>query len=62
MPVNEDMVATLSLGEALELRKLLDRRIAQLALKTLEPALLDEIDDSDAMANATSLAAKASML
>ncbi len=62
MPVDESMVATLSLGDALELRKLLDRRLAHLALKTLDSATLDTIDDGQSLANAKSLAEKASML
>ena len=62
MPAYEELVKNLSLAEALELRNLLDRHVAQLALKTLSPAQLDAIDDSAELANATSLADKASML
>jgi hypothetical protein len=52
----------LSLTDALELKALIEQRIASLALKTLGDNTLNTIDDSATLSSADSLAAKASML
>ncbi len=56
------IIEGMDLSQMLELKKMLETKIAVKALKAINPEVLEEIDGQKALTSSVSLAAKANLL